>query len=76
MYIDAIIGYELAGFWPEFSVMEHDFILHVIIEYYKNKKGRINCAFDYSKAFYLIDRASLWSKLLDNGVNGMMFYVS
>ena len=72
MYIDATIGYELAGFRPDFSVMDHIFTLHVIIEYYKIKKG----AFDHSKAFYLIGKASLWSKLLDNGVKGRIFYVA
>ena len=44
------------------------FTLHAIIEYYKNKKGRVYCAFvDYCKAFDRIDRASLWAKLLKKG---------
>ena len=74
MYNDAKIGYEQVGFRPKFSTMDHIFTLHAIIEYYKSKKGRLYCAFiDYSKAFDLIDRASLWSKLLDNGVNGRIF---
>ena len=74
MYNDAKIGYEQAGFRPEFSTMDHIFTLHAIIEYYKSKKGRLYSAFiDYSKAFDLIDRASLWSKLLDYGVNGRIF---
>ena len=52
------------------------FTLHAIIEYYKNKKGRVYCAFvDYSKAFDRIDRASLWVKLLKNGVNGKVLQV-
>ena len=73
---DEKLGFEQAGFRPEFSTLDHVFILHAIIEYYKNKKGRVNCAFvDYSKAFDRIDRASLWVKLLKNGVNGKVLQV-
>ena len=76
MYDNAKIGYKQAGFRPEFSTMDHIFTLHAIIEYYKSKKGRVYCAFiDYSKAFDLIDRTSLWMKLLNNGVNGRIFDV-
>ena len=70
MYENEIIGFEQAGFRPEFSTMDHIFTLNAIIEYYKY------CAFiDYSKAFYLIDRASLWVKLLNHGVNGKIISV-
>ena len=59
-----------------FSTLDHVFTLHAIIEYYKNKKGRVYSAFvDYSKAFDRIDRASLWVKLLKNGVNGKTIQV-
>ena len=76
MYENEIIGFEQAGFRPEFSTMDHIFTLHAIIEYYKCKKGRVYCAFiDYSKAFDLIDRASLWIKLLNHGVNGKILSV-
>ena len=76
MYDDAKIGYEQAGFRPEFSTIDHIFTLHAIIEYYKSKKGRVYCAFiDYSKAFDLIDCASLWLKLLNSGINGRVFNV-
>ena len=76
MYDDAKIGCEQAGFRPEFSTIDHIFTLHAIIEYYKSKKGRVYCAFiDYSKAFDLIDRASLWLKLLNSGINGRVFNV-
>ena len=76
MYDDVKIGYEQAGFRPEFSTIDHIFTLHTIIEYYKSKKGRVYCAFiDYSKAFDLVDRASLWLKLLSSGVNGRIFDV-
>ena len=73
---DEKLGFEQAGFSPEFSTLDHVFTLHAIIEYYKNKKGRVYCAFvDYSKAFDRIDRASLWVKLLKNGVNGKIIQV-
>ena len=76
MYDNEILGYEQAGFRPEFSTMDHIFTLHSIIEYYKCKKGRVYCVFiDYSKAFDLIDRASLWVKLLKHGVNGKILGV-
>ena len=56
--------------------MDHICTLHAIIEYYKCKKGRVYCAFIvYSKAFDLIDRASLWVKLLNHGVNGKIISV-
>ena len=56
--------------------MDHIFTLYSIIEYYRLKKGRIYCAFvDYSKAFDLIDRSSLWSKLLQNGIDGKILDV-
>ena len=73
---DEKLGFEQAGFRPEFSILDHVFTLHAIIEYYKNKKGRVYCAFvDYSKAFDRIDRTSLWVKLLKNGVNGKVLQV-
>ena len=76
MYDNEILGYEQAGFRPEFSTMGHTFTLHSIIEYYKCKKGRVYCVFiDYSKAFDLIDRASLWVKPLKHGVNGKILGV-
>ena len=40
------------------------------------KKWRVYCAFiDYSNAFDMIDRASLWMKLLKHGVNGKVLNV-
>ena len=73
---DSKMGYEQAGFRQEFSTLDHVFTLHAIIEYYKSKKGRLYCAFvDYSKAFDLIDRASLWLKMINNGVTGKILNV-
>ena len=73
---DFILGPEQAGFREGFSTIDHIFTLYSIIEFYKYKKGRIYCAFvDYSKAFDLIERSSLWIKLLNNGINGKILDV-
>ena len=70
------IGAEQAGFHPGFSVLDHIFTLHAIIEFYKNKKQRLYCAFiDYSNAFDLIDRSALWQKLLQHDKNGRVFQI-
>ena len=70
------IGAEQAGFRSVFSVLDHIFTLHSIIEFYKNKKQRVYCAFvDYNKAFDLIDRSALWHKILQHGINGRVFQV-
>ena len=78
MYLDDenILGFEQAGFRKEFSTIDHVFTLHSIIEFYKSKGKRLYCAFvDYRKAFDLINRSNLWSKLLDYGVNGKVLKV-
>ena len=70
------MGAEQAGFRPGFSVLDHIFALHAIIEFYKNKKQRLYCGFvDYSKAFDLIDRSALWQKLLQHDINGRVFHM-
>lgn len=70
------MGVEQAGFRKDFSTLDHIFTLHAIINYYRNKRGRVYCAFiDYSKAFDLIDRSSLWYKLLNNNINGRVLNV-
>ena len=71
-----LLGWEQAGFRPEFSTIDHIFTLHSIIEYYKYKKGKVYCAFvDYSKAFDLINRSSLWLKLINHGINGRILSI-
>ena len=73
---DLKLGAEQAGFREEFSTLDHIFTLYSIIEFYKLKKGRIYCAFiDYTKAFDLIERSSLWVKLINNGVDGKVLNV-
>ena len=76
MYNDNKMGVEQAGFRPGFSTMDHIFALHSIIEYYKSKKSRVYVAFiDYTKAFDLIDRSSLWLKLIQTGIKGKIINV-
>ena len=73
---DQKLGPEQAGFREEFSTLDHVFTLYSIIEFYRTRKGRVYCAFiDYTKAFDLITRSSLWLKLLNNGVNGKILDV-
>ena len=74
-----ILGEEQAGFRSNYSTMDHIFVLNSIIDLYLNKikgKKRLFCAFiDYEKAFDLVDRVSLWSKLLNYKVNGKLMRV-
>ena len=61
------LGEEHAGF-RGYSTSDHIVVLSSLIELLSRRK-RLYCAFvDYKKAFDLIDRASLWSKLLLNGI--------
>ena len=71
-----ILGFEQAGFRKEFSTIDHIFTLHCIIEFYKSKRKRVYCAFvDYRKAFDLINRSSLWMKLINTGIRGKILNV-
>ena len=65
------IGDEQAGFRAGYSTVDHIFTLHAILDIYLHKKERLYCAFvDYKKAFDLVDRTSLWMKLISHGING------
>ena len=76
MYANEKVGYEQAGFRPEFSTIDHIFTLHAIIVYYKSNNSRVYCAFvDYRKAFDLVERSSLWIKMLKEGVNGKILVI-
>ena len=73
---EQVIGEEQAGFRSGYSTTDHVFVLKSIIDFYVQKKKRLYCAFiDYKKAFDLIDRTSLWLKLLKLGVNGKIFAI-
>ena len=69
-----LLGNEQAGFRANFSTMDHILTLHMLIEWYKHKGKRLYCAFiDYKKAFDLVDRTALWSKVLACGIKGRIF---
>ena len=77
-YLESIsaLGEEQAGFREGYSTLSHIFVLHCIIDFYLQRKKRLYCAFiDYSKAFDLIDRSTLWVKLLSIGVRGNIINV-
>ena len=69
-------GEEQAGFRPGYSTLYQIFILHTLIGLYLHNRKRLYCCFiDYSKAFDLIDRVTLWRKLIDAGVQGNLLRV-
>ena len=73
-------GEEPVGFREGYSILNHAFVLHSIIDFYlqkrKNKSRRLYCAFiDFSKAFDLLDRSTLWGKLLAEGIDGNIIRV-
>ena len=56
--------------------MDHVFVLNYIIDIYLQKRKRVYCVFiDYKKAFDLVDRSSLCSKLISHGINGKLMSV-
>jgi hypothetical protein len=66
-----ILGEEQAGFRAGYSTLDHIFVLHSLIDLYISKERRMYCAFvDYKKAFDLVDRSYLWSKLIGSHING------
>ena len=72
-----ILGQEQAGFRSFFSTSDHIFVLNIIIDLYlnkiKKKSKRLYCAFiDYEKAFDLIDRTLLFTKLISYNINGKL----
>ena len=65
-----------AGFRARHSTVDHVFTLHCIIDFFLAKKKRLYCLFiDYEKAFDRVERAFLWQKLLDSGVDGRILTV-
>ena len=71
-----LIGPEQAGFRPHHSTVDHGFALHCILSFYLSNRKRIFAAFlDYQKAFDMVDRPSLWQKLINQGVTGKVLQV-
>jgi hypothetical protein len=64
------------GFKPGASTVDAIFVLQSLINRTLKKKRRLYCCFvDYQKAFDFIDRSSLWSKLVNLGIQGKMFKI-
>ena len=77
-YLDraGVLGDEQVGFRSGFSTTDHAFTLNCIIDMYLQRKKRVFCAFiDYKKALDLVDRSSLWCRLLSNGINGKIIMI-
>ena len=73
---DNILGEEQAGFRAGYSTLDYMFVLHCLVDIYQYQTKRVYCAFvDYKKAFDLIDRSSIWLKLITVGVKGRIFRV-
>ena len=73
---EGLLGEEQAAFRRGYSTIDHVFVLHSILTLYLKDKKRVYCAFvDYRKAFDLINRVSLWSKLISCNVNGKLLTV-
>ena len=71
-----LIGDEQAGFRSGHSTLDHIYVLNSIAELYSSHHKRLYCAFiDYKKAFDLVNRTMLWTKLISNGINGKILRV-
>ena len=67
----SIINDYQTGFRSGFSTVDNMFILHSLIQILQKKKKKLFCAFiDLKQAFDSIWRAGLWSKLINNNING------
>ena len=74
--IKGYLGPEQTAFRPGFSTLDNMLTLHVLIEFYKSKGKKLYCAFiDYEKAFDTVNRSSLWTKMIENGINGKILRV-
>ena len=68
-----LLGHEQAGFRAGHSTMDHVFLLHHVIDFYRQRGKQVYCAFvDYSKAFDLVNRSALWCKVLKEGISSKM----
>ena len=64
------------GFRQNHSTLDHCFVLKSLLDIFSYKKKKLYCAFiDYKKAFDSVWRKGLWSKLLQEGINGKVLRV-
>lgn len=73
---NSVITDEQFRFKPGFSTTDAIFVLQSLINKTLKQKRRLYCCFiDYKKAFDLIDRSNLWSKLIKQGIQGKMLKI-
>ena len=71
-----ILNENQAGFRKHYSCSDHIFTLHALINILKRRKQKLFVAYvDFSAAFDKIWRFGLWTKLLQNDINGKLFKV-
>ena len=71
-----VISHNQGAFLKGTSTTKHLFALHSLIEYSKSMNKTLYCAFiDLSRAYDVIDRHSMFTKLLDSGVKGNFFNI-
>ena len=71
LFTENIINPCQAGFRKKYSTADNIFVLHTLIQLVNNSKKKLFSAFiDLKRAFDTVWRAGLWSKLLNNRING------
>jgi len=61
------------GFKPNCSTVDAIFILNALIEKQFQNKGKLYCCYiDYRKAYDVINRGQLWSKMINVGIDGKL----
>ena len=64
------------GFKPGLGTVDAIFVLQSLINRTLKNRKRLYCCFiDYKKAFDLIDRSKLWTKLVKQGISGKMLKI-
>ena len=65
-----------AGFRKGYSTIDNIFILHSLIDMFKQLKKKLYCIFiDFEKAFDKVWREGLWHKLLANNIGGKVYNI-
>ena len=60
-----------AGYWKDYSTVDHIFVLNSLVEFLRSQKKKILCALiDFLQAFDHVWHIGLWRKLLHNDVKG------
>ena len=63
-----------AGFRQGYSTIDHVFTLLALVQKQLLSHGKLYvCFIDFKKAFYLVDRNTLWLILKKNGIRGKMY---